>query len=188
MKVETNRKSDGFTAKAAASLLTFALGVVPGVFAGPSSKISVPEPGAVISHLEIAGGPAARMRLAKKDGKWLLYIGAGSGQEARVVDVTTPEQPATLETSGAIPRVPRLSAAKLVEQSPELLALLNSIAGADTQRPHKFSGSARFLADVPHKLIFVVDGDGLWIVKARESVADSLAPVYTADDTANYGG
>jgi hypothetical protein len=188
MNAETNCKSYGFRAKAAAAILAFAIGAVPGALAGPSSKVSVPEPGAVISHVEMAGGPAARMRLVKKDGKWLLFVEMGSGQAVRVVDVTTPEQAAALEQAGATGRVPRLSAAIAAERSPELLQLLNSIGASDPKQAHRFSGSARFVADVPHKLIFVVDGEGLWIVKAKESVASYVAVSEYTDLDWIYGG
>lgn len=187
MNTETNNKSYGFTAKAAAALMAVAMGVAPGAMAGPNSKVSVPGPGAVISHVEITGGPAARMRLAKKDGKWLLFVETGSGQGVHVVDVTTPEQ-ATLEQTGAAQRVPRLSAATEAGKSPELLALLNTVGGADPKQAHRFSGSARFVADAPHKLIFVVDDEGLWIVKAKESVADFVAASEYSDLDWIYGG
>jgi hypothetical protein len=188
MNAETKCKTYGFTAKAAAALLAIAIGAAPGALAGPNSKVSVPDPGAIISHVDIAGGPAARMRLAKKDGNWLLYIELGSGQAVRVVDVTTPEQPSALNQAGATQRVPRLSAAMQAGESPELLALLNSIGAADPKKAHKFSGAARFVADVPHKLIFVVDGDGLWIVKAKESVATYVDLAEYSDLESTYGG
>lgn len=188
--MDTNKigNSFGIKAKATAALLAFAIGAAPGALAGPSSKVSVPDPGAIISHVEMAGGPAARMRLAKKDGKWLLYMGLGSGQAVRVVDVTTPEQASALEQAGATQRVPRMSAALEAGKSPELLSLLNSIGDADPKQAHKFSGSARFVADVPHKLIFVVDGDGLWIVKAKESVASYVDEAEYSDLESIYGG
>jgi hypothetical protein len=187
MNKEMNFKSYGSRAKAAAALLAVAMGAAPGALAGPSSKVSVPEPGAIISHLQIAGGPAAGMRLAKKDGKWLLFVEAGSGQGVFVVNVTTPEQ-AALEQTGAAQRFPRLSAVIQAGKSPEFLALLNTIGGTDPKQTHRFSGSAGFIADVPHKLIFVVDGEGLWIVKAKESVADYVTASEYSDLDWIYGG
>jgi len=181
-------KSYGFTAKAAAALLAFTIGVAPGALAGGGSGSSVPAPGAIISHLEIAGGPAARMGVIKKDGKRLLYIEDGSEKLVGVVDVTTPERPGSLEQSGATQRVPRLRAAVQAANSPDILALLNSIGVQNSQQAHTFSGSASFLADAPHSLIFVVDGDGLWIVKARQSMGEYTAPYDNSDYGTTYGG
>jgi hypothetical protein len=188
MNANAIHNSYGFTAKAAAALLAFAIGAAPGALAGAGSRSSVPVPGAIISHLELMGGPAARMRLAKKNGKRLLYIENGSAQVVRVVDVTMPEQPDSIEQSGATQGVPRLSAAVLAANSPDILALLNSIGAKNPQQAHTFTGSARFLADARNRLIFVVDGDGLWIVKARQSVGEYAAPYDTSEYGTIYGG
>jgi hypothetical protein len=188
MNANAIHKSYGFTAKAAAGLLAFTIGAAPAALAGGGSKSPVPVSGAIISHLEIAGVRAARMGLTKKDGKRLLYIEDGAGKVVRVVDVTTPEQPGSLEQSGATRRVPRLRAAVQAANSPDILALLNSIGVQNAQQAHTFSGSATLLADAPHGLIFVVDGDGLWIVKARQSVGDYTAPYDNSDYGTAYGG
>ena len=181
-------KLHGFTAKAAAALLAFTIGAVPGALAGGGSGSTAPVPGAIISHLEIAGGPAARMGVIKQDGKRILYIEDGAGKLVRAVDVTTPEQPGALEQSGATQRVPRLRPAALAVNSPDIFELLNSIGAKNAQQGHLFSGAASFLADARHSLIFVVDEDGLWIVKAKQSVGEYTAPYDNSDYATSYGG
>jgi hypothetical protein len=188
MNVSAIHNSYGFTAKAVAALLAFAIGAAPGALAAADSKSSVPVPGAIISHLGLAGGPATRMRLAKRNGKRLLFIEDGSAQVVRVVDVTMPEQPHSIEQSGGTQHVPRLSAAGLAANSPDILALLHSIGAKNPQQAHNFAGPARFLADARHGLIFVVDGDGLWIVKARQSVGEYAAPYDNSAYGTIYGG
>ena len=182
------RNTHKFAAKAAAGLLAFAIGTAPGALAGGGTGSSVAVPGAIISHLEIAGGPAARMGLTKREGKRLLYIVDGAGKVVRVVDVTTPEQPGALEQSGTTERVPRLRAAALAVNSPDIFELLNTIGAQNAQQTHLFSASASFLADARHSLIFVVDEDGLWIVKARQSTGEYTAPYDTSDYATSYGG
>jgi len=188
MNANTIRNSYGFTAKAAAALLAFTIGAATAALAGRGSGSSDPAPGAIISHLEIAGGPAARMGVIKKDGKRLLYMEDSSAKVVRVVDVTTPEQPGALEQSGATQRVPRLRAAALAVNSPDIFELLNSIGAKNAQQSHLFSGAASFLADARHSLIFVVDEDGLWIVKAKQSVGEYTAPYDNSDYGTSYGG
>jgi hypothetical protein len=188
MTANAIHKSYGFTAKAAAALLAFTIGAAPGVLADGGSGSSDRALGAIISHVEIAGGPAARMGLTKKEGKRLLYIADGAGKVMRVVDVTTPEQPGAVEQSGVTRRVPRLPAAALTAKSPDILAMLNSIGAKNSQQVHAFSGSASFLADVRHSLIFVMDGEGLWIVKAKQSMGEYTAPYDNSDYGTTYGG
>ena len=188
MNANAIHKSYGFTAKAAAALLAFTIGAAPGALAGGGSGSSVPVTGAIISHLEVAGGPAARMGLTKKDGKRLLYIEDGAGKVVRVVDVTTPEQPGALEQSGTTQRVPRLRAAAVAANSPDIFELLSSIGAKNSQQGHLFSGAASFLADARHSLIFVVDEDGLWIVQARLSMGEYTAPYDNSDYGTAYGG
>ena len=188
MNANASRNSYGFTAKAAAALLAFTIGAAPGALAGGGSGSSVPAPGAIISHLEIAGGPAARMGVIKKDGKRLLYIEDGSTKVVRVVDVTVAEQPGVVEQSGASQPVPRLRVAALAVNSPDIFELLNSIGTKNPQQAHLFSGAASFLADARHSLIFVVDEDGLWIVKARQSMGEYTAPYDNSDYGTAYGG
>lgn len=173
--------------KAATVLLAFTIGAVPGALAEGGSGNSAPVPEAIISHLELAGGSAGRMGIVKKDGKRLLYIEDRAAKVVRVVDVTTPEQPGALERSGATQRIPRLSAAVPLANSPGIFELLNSI-GSKGQQGHLFSAAATFLADARHSLIFVVDEDGLWIVKAKQSVGDYVAPYDNADYETVYGG
>jgi hypothetical protein len=188
MNANTNRPSFGFTAKTAAAVLAFVIGAVSGAMAGGGPKGSVPVPGAIVSHVELAGATAARMGVIKKDGKRLLYIENGSAKIVRIVDVTVPEQPGVLEQSGATQRPPRLSTAVLAANSPDIFGLLNSIGVKNPQQAHLFSGSARFLADARHSLIFVVDEDGLWVVKARQSIGEYTAPYDTSDYGTSYGG
>jgi hypothetical protein len=188
MNANTNRNSIGFTAKTAAAVLAFVIGAAPGAMAGGGSKSSVPVPGAIVSHVKLAGETAARMGVIKKDGKRVLYIEDGSAKIVGMVDVTVPEHPGALERSGATHHVPRLSTAVVASNSPDIFGLLNSIGVKNPQQAHLFSGSARFLADARHSLIFVVDEDGLWIVKARQSIGEYTAPYDMSDYGTSYGG
>lgn len=188
MNANAIRNSYGITVKAAAALLAFTIGAAPGALAGGGSKSPAPVPGAIISHVQLAGGPAGRMGVIKKNGKRLLYIEDTSAKLVRIVDVTVPAQPGALEQSDTTKRVPRLSASALAANSPEILMQLNSIQSGDSQKAHIFSGAARILADARHSLIFVVDEDELWIVTAKQSQGEYTAPYDDSDYATTYGG
>ena len=187
MTTNANYKSFQITVKVAATALAFAIGAAPGALAAGGSKTPAPIPGTIISHMELAGGPATRMGLTKKEGKMLLYIEDGSAKVVRV-NVTTPEQPKSLERAGEAQRVPRLSAAMPLANSPDIFELLNTIGINNAQQQHQFSAAASFLADARHSLIFVVDEDGLWIVQAKQSLGDYAAPYDNSDYGTVYGG
>jgi hypothetical protein len=187
MTTNANYKSFQFMANVAAAAVAFAIAAAPGALAAGGSKSPAPIPGTIISHLQLAGGPAARMGLTKKEGKMLLYIEDGSAKVVRV-NVTTPEQPESLERAGEAQRVPRLSAAMKLVNSPDIFELLNTIGTNNAQQQHLFSAAASFLADARHSLIFVVDEDGLWIVQAKQSLGDYAAPYDNSDYGTAYGG
>jgi hypothetical protein len=144
-------------------------------------------PAKVIAHLRLSDGGARRMFL-RQDGKArYLYLQRVSQPGLTVVDVTNPGRPKVvrpvpLETRtvmGAgfmITETPGLSAAVRatgaarkgdIDVVPESVHVLNVGDPAPSRTVQGFSGAASTLQDPVRNLIYVVNGDGVWILSAR---------------------
>ncbi|MGH9714940.1 MAG: hypothetical protein ACRD5M_16725 [Candidatus Acidiferrales bacterium] len=178
-----NRKISG-----AVALLAFSIVAAPLAFAGGKVKGGGAENVTMLSHVEFTGGTAGKMQLAMKHQRRLLFVGVESSQEVRVVDVSDPAQPRLVDQSSATSTAPKLTAVKSSISAPELFSVLNTAGDSSTREAHKFSASARFLTDARHSLVYVVDSDGLWIVRVKQSFVEYTAPYDNTDYTSLYGG
>jgi hypothetical protein len=159
----------------------------------------------IVGHVALPGTPTRQMFVQQEGGRAYLYVRQASQQGYTVFDVSKPERPKvvnhisqnnlTMVDSGlAISETPvssnpsRLVAASSSSQgtgaTPELVRMLDV---SDPAHPHTiqtFVGVTSIVRDVARGLIYVANGDGIWILSHREvlrrhlcSSSDAISPM-----------
>ena len=182
MKKNTNRRFSGVLSGAAIAMVAIGIAAAPAVHAKPNSDKMGDKPANVIAHVQLSGGPATRMLLVKKNGREFLVIGLDSPTSVAILDISDPNQPRTIDTTQGAAGAPS-SEVKLVADT--LTIFGGSDAGtassSNSKEMRSFSGVTASMKDKARGLIYVTNGDGLWIVKTKQK-ADEDAVVD------NYGG
>jgi hypothetical protein len=163
--------------RAAMAIVAAGIVAAPAVYAKPKPKTVTSTPANVVAHVELAGSPADRMLLVKKDKKQYLLLGLDSSSRVAVFDVTQPAEPRTVDA----PAEATGKSAVELKVVDDTLALFGS-SGAETpasvepKEIRDLSGVTAFVKDKAHGLIYVTNGEGLWIVKTKERAAADAAP------------
>src|ERR1700693_189276 len=181
-----------------AAMMLFAIGIAaaPSMFAKPKAKKAVASNLGVIAHLQLDGGTATRMFLMEKNGKDYLYVGGGSASGVCILDVTKPAFPRKLEkfagaggaqaadfqlvgdTLAVTSRTGEASASSS-DVTGRSVTIVNTTDPANPQPIQTFSGVTSVVADNARGLIYLSNGDGLWVVQAKQP---------QKVDTSLYGG
>lgn len=167
------------------ALTVAAIGIVlagPAVHAKPNPKNGEDKPANVVAHVQLSGGPVTRMLLVKKDGKEYLLIGLNPPASVAVFDVTKPDRPRAIDTTSGAAGAPSAE----VKVVADTLTLFGSseagtASSANSKEMRSFSGVTASMKDKVRGLIYVTNGDGLWIVKSRQKVEEEAI-------VDNYGG
>jgi hypothetical protein len=166
----------------------FAIGIAaaPSMFAKPKAKKAVASNLGVIAHLQLDGGTATRMFLMEKNGKDYLYVGGGSASGVCILDVTKPASPRKLEKFAgaggaqaadfqlvgdtlAVTSGTREASASSSDVTGRSVTIVNTTDPANPQPIQTFSGVTSVVADNARGLIYLSNGDGLWVVQAKQS-------------------
>ena len=170
-----------------AAMMLFAIGIAaaPSMFAKPKAKKAVASNLGVIAHLQLDGGTATRMFLMEKNGKDYLYVGGGSASGVCILDVTKPAFPRKLEkfagaggaqaadfqlvgdTLAVTSRTGEASASSS-DVTGRSVTIVNTTDPANPQPIQTFSGVTSVVADNARGLIYLSNGDGLWVVQAKQ--------------------
>ncbi|MGA9998523.1 MAG: hypothetical protein WBQ04_00225 [Candidatus Acidiferrales bacterium] len=179
------------------TLLALFVAVAPNALARHSKK-PPDQPVAVIAHLALTGPPASQMLLQERDGKQYLYAVRNSGKGYTIVEVTNPSQPSLVkrvawpdgasagrfQTVGATLGIAEGSAANSSamrpEPPPESLELVDLSDPANPRTIKSFSGVTSVLTDDARNLIYITNGEGLWILK-RQPEKQALRPCTSGD-------
>lgn len=164
----------------AAIALSVAMLTVPVAAQGPDSN---GESAVVVAHLAMPGPAANQMLLQRQGGQWLLYFDQGVKEGVAVVDVTTPNHPRVVEHAAwpgrtAEGQIQTAGNGLAISERPEGATVgqrpaaqrVNILDITDPQHPQvlqKFSGVTSVLADAEGNLIFIANGEGLWVVRHR---------------------
>src|SRR5580704_2289813 len=184
-------------ARAAVAFLALGIAAAPSMFAKPKEKKALASNLGVIAHVQLDGGAATHMVLMEKNGKEYLYLGVASSSGVCVFDVTTPAAPRKLErfaeAGGAQATDFQLVGDTLAvsSRSGEALSgspdsasrsvtILNMTNPTDPQSIQTFAGVTSVVADNARGLINLSNGEGLWIVQAKQ--------IQKADAVSLYGG
>jgi hypothetical protein len=184
-------------ARAAVAFLALGIAAAPSMFAKPKEKKALASNLGVIAHVQLDGGAATHMVLMEKNGKEYLYLGLASSSGVCIFDVTTPAAPRKLErfaeAGGAQATDFQLVGDTLAvsSRSGEALSgspdsasrsvtILNMTNPTDPQSIQTFAGVTSVVADNARGLIYLSNGEGLWIVQAKQ--------IQKADAVSLYGG
>jgi hypothetical protein len=166
--------------RAATAIVALGIAAATTLYAKPNSKSASGSPANVVAHVQVSGGPASRMLLVKKNGKKYLLLGLDSSARVAILDVSEPARPRTIDATAGISGAP---AAEL-KVIADTLTLFGT-SGAETasssspKEIRSLSGVTAFIKDKARGLIYVTNGDGLWIVKTKQQVdADAASDNY----------
>ena len=173
----TSRYSEALRCAAIAIVAT-GIAATPSVHAKPNSKTTAGNPPNVVAHVELSGGPATRMLLVEKNGKEFLLLGLNSSSHVAILDVSEPGQPRTMDSVAGATGAPATEL-RVVAETLRLFATseAESAAAAGPKEIRNLSGVTAYVKDKAHGLIYVTNGDGLWILKMKEQ-ADNGAQFY----------
>jgi len=181
-----------------AAVMLFAIGIAaaPSMFAKPKEKKAAASNVGVIAHLQLDGGTATRMFLLEKNGKDYLYVGGGAANGVCILDVTKPASPRKLEKFAGAGSAQAADfqlvgdtlavtsgSGEASGSSPDVagrsVTILNTTDPAHPQPIQTFSGVTSVVADNARGLIYLSNGEGLWVVQAKQP---------QKVDTSLYGG
>jgi hypothetical protein len=184
MNGNLSRKASKVFCRAAIAMVAIGIAAVPAVNAKPKSKTADGTPANVVAHVAVSGGPVTRMLLVKKNGKEFLLLGLDSATRVAILDVSEPKQPRAIDTVPGAAGAP----ATEVKLIADTLTLFGTSEAAATEPSgpkeiRSLSGVTAFMKDKAHGLIYVTNGDGLWILKTKQKAdADAVSP------DSSYGG
>jgi hypothetical protein len=178
----SNKLSKGFYRVAIGVAAIGIAAAAPAIQAKPNPNKGDDKPANVVAHVQLSGGPVTRMLLVKKEGKEYLLVGLNSTASVAVFDVSNPDRPRTIDTTSSPAGAPSAEV-KVIADTLTLFG--SSDAGSDSSANSKdmrsFSGVTASMKDKTRGLIYVTNGDGLWIVKSKQKVEEEAI-------VDNYGG
>lgn len=188
MRSTVYRKVSSVFSVSAAGLCAIAAGVVPAAQAGNSSTKSAGQVVEVVAKLELSGSPVTNMVLVEKGRKQYLYIGRDAAAGLCIVDVTNARKarlvgraasavsPATEskvsfdDTQAMILIAPdRPAAPQNAGPATHAVAILDVRDPSNPAVVRAFQGVTSIATDNVRGLLYVADGDGLWILEAKDN-------------------
>jgi hypothetical protein len=144
----------------------------------------------VLAHLAIPGSSARQIFLQQEKGKQYLYLQQRT--HFTVVNVTDPKNPKIIERAegqGQLTGVGSAVAISVQSEQPNQDSVptqtVRLVDVSDPKNPHavkKFEGVTSIFSEDGRKLIYLTNGDGLWIVKHYEPYR---LPMCTSDSEEN---
>jgi hypothetical protein len=200
MKV-ANKSIVGNKLTAVAALLAGLAAISPNAGAKHRAAPPTPEPASVIAHLPLPGITVRQLDLQQNGNKQYLYIEELSKNGFAIVDVTKPGQPDVIKTeawsdeasTGKLRLVSgRLALAEAPDATMETVSRIETVKVLDLSDPANprtiltFSGVTSTLADDVHSLVYITNGEGLWIVKHQpEQTMSSAIRSCSSEDASN---
>jgi hypothetical protein len=168
MKENTQSKYSKSLHRAALAIVAVGIAMTPALHAKSNADNVAAKPENVVAHIELSGAPVTQMLLVKKNHTEYLVLGLGSSSGVALVDVSKPAQPRTIDTSAGIVGA-SATELKVVADTLAVFGTSGAESGASSEPKEiqSLSGKTAFLNDKAHGLIYVTNGDGLWIVKTK---------------------
>lgn len=159
-----------------------------------SAKSNTSEPlVSVVGHLALPGPPAVKMFMQEHKGQQYLLIEQASETGFTVVNVTKPDKAAIvkqlpLPNHGANGQLQLTKAGLLLntvsestskaatESSAAPMQTLNLLDVSDPANPkiiQTFTGVTTMMVDEGHELVYIVNTEGLWILRCKQEQAES---------------
>jgi hypothetical protein len=188
----------------ALALLAFFAATAPGANAKPGAVKPSEQSATVVAHLALSGAPASQMYLHEIGGKQYLYIGANSKEGLTVVNVTNPDQPNVIKrlawpneastgrlqmVSGGLALAEGPDGDSVAADTPPSTRTVKVFDLSDPANPRavlSFSGVTSTFADDARNLVYIMNGEGLWILRNNQAVAAAAKQhACTSDDAYN---
>jgi hypothetical protein len=185
-------------------LLAFFAATAPGASAKHQTVKTSEQPATVVAHLALSGAPASQMDLRENGGKQYLYIGSNSKEGLTIVDVTNPDQPNVIRrlawpNGASTGRLQLVSGGLALAEGPDgnsatadpspLTSTVNVLDLSDPANPRavlSFSGVTSTFADDARNLVYITNGEGLWILRNNQALATAVIQhACTSDDAYN---
>jgi len=151
------------------------LALFPEVFAKKPDKPT--QAASVIAHVPLEGAVGAQMYLQARGDKRYIYVDQGTNQGYTVVDITKPAQPSVIRHVDT-GKVQVVGSDLAMAESPEegktvarshpptqSVTLLDTSDPANPKTIQTFQGVTSVLEDNTRGLIFLTNGEGLWILQ-----------------------
>jgi hypothetical protein len=163
----------------------------------------------IVGHVVLSAKPTRQMFLQQEGQRAYLYVRQASQQGYTVFDVTKPERPkllnqvsqrnlTILDSGLAISETPDTAVPSRSvgdagrsqggSRTPELVRMLDISNPAHPRTVQTFEGVTSIVRDDARSLIYVANGDGIWILSHREvlrrhlcSSSDEISPMPNCD-------
>lgn len=188
--------------------LSCAVLLLAGAILAPSAtaknkKPKAPDPKdeiAVVGHIPLNGGPVKRFLATQHYSSYYLYAEREAGGALTLIDVTKTSQPAVLAdvayapnsgsgslsvVAGTAALVSSEPAAPTSAAPPQTIRIMDF---SDPKNPHvarEFTGVTAMSRDDGRGLIFIADGDGIWILQRHLAEDPEVQKAYA--DYVLYG-
>jgi hypothetical protein len=158
--------------------------------AGPKPDKPQDVAATVIAHVPLPSAAGNQMLFQRKGSKQYLYVQKASKEGFIIVDVTKPNRPNILRTTASVTEAtagslemvgPDVALAESPEKRPtamksvplpaQSVRVLDMSNPADPRTLQTFEGVTSFLTDNSRNLIYIANGDGLWILRHTQSRA-----------------
>jgi hypothetical protein len=154
----------------------------------------------VVGHVPLSDGPVRRFLVTQHFSSYYLYAERDSGRSVTLIDVTNTNRPAILadvsyaSNAGSGTLMVAAGTAALVSSesvtpsptiAPQTIRIMDL---SDPQSPkvaREFTGVTAVSRDDRRGLVFVADGDGIWILQQHFATDPEVEKAY--DDYIRYG-
>jgi hypothetical protein len=179
-------------------LMAVAVLIPPAVAKDRKSKDSAKDEIQVIGHVQLPNGPVRRFLLTDHYSSVYLYAERDAGKNVTLIDVTKPSRPsviADLANAGGDSGNLTLATgtAALVSSAPGAVPSggpqsIRIMDFSDLKNPkvvREFSGVTAMSRDERRGLVYIADGDGVWVLQQRLATDPEVEKAY--DYYVRYG-
>jgi hypothetical protein len=172
--------------------------LIPAAFAkDKKTKESPKDAIEVVGHVALTDGPVRRFLLTEHHSRTYLYAERDAGGSVTLIDVTTAAQPsivADLANASGDSNLTMVSGtAALVSSTPGALVqapqqTIRIMDFSDPKNPkvaREFAGVTAVMRDEHRGLVFIANGEGVWILQQRLATDPEVMKAY--DDYIRYG-
>jgi hypothetical protein len=181
-------------------LLVIFAATVPSADARHRAVKSAEQPAIVVAKVALPGAPASQIFSEQIGGKQYLYIGGNSKEGFTLVDVTNPAKPGVINglawpkeistgrvqmVGGGLALVEGPDSASLKADSPASPRTVKVLDLSDPANPRvvlSFSGVTDTLDDEARNLVYITNGEELWILRNNQTAAAEEPRACTSAD------
>ena len=165
----------------------------PGLWAGKSGSAPSADCIEVIAHFPLSGAAVTQLTAGTHWQKDYLYLDHGALAPVTILDVTNPVAPVTAgqfdvpaqEANGRLSTV--VGSAVLIAQSsspvvqpaiPQTISVLSFADPEDPSVARQFPGVTAMLKDPGQRLVYLVNSDGLWVLRLEPATDMAAQKAY----------